>query len=55
MVANRDVEELDEGEGGYHRVEMPICMMTNEATIDAWVYLANKPNKDSTYGIGGFL
>ena len=46
-IPDLDLRTLDEGEGGYHRVRMPV-RTTDNANIDACVYVASRPSNDPT-------
>lgn len=44
-VSSADKKKLDEGEGGYKPVRLPVRLEDN-STVDAWVYVAKKPDGD---------
>ncbi|MFI5092978.1 MAG: gamma-glutamylcyclotransferase family protein [Candidatus Acidiferrales bacterium] len=44
-IPDADLNELDKGEGGYRRVRLSLRLADNAST-DAWVYVAKKPNND---------
>jgi hypothetical protein len=46
-IPDVDLDILDKGEGGYRRVRLSLRLYNNTA-IDAWVYVAKKPNDDPT-------
>ena len=46
-IPDGDVHILDDGEGGYRRVQLPV-QTTEGGDIDAWVYIASRPDNDPT-------
>lgn len=47
-VSDADLSKLDEGEGGYQRVELRV-KASDDTPSAAWVYLAKRP--DNTHGL----
>jgi gamma-glutamylcyclotransferase len=46
-LSDADLRTLDDGEVGYRRVKVPVCLADN-IKVDAWVYIAKQPNNDLT-------
>jgi gamma-glutamylcyclotransferase len=47
VLSDADLQTLDDGEVGYRRMKLPICL-TDNTTVDAWVYVAEKPSNEPT-------
>lgn len=45
-ISAADKKKLDKGEGGYRPVKLPVRLEDN-STIEAWVYVAKKPDDDT--------
>jgi hypothetical protein len=45
VISDDDLEKLDKGEGGYHRVQLRL-RFADKTRTEAWVYVAKKPSND---------
>jgi len=46
LIPDGDLQKIDDGEVGYHRVLLPV-MTANNTNVEAWVYIASAQRRNA--------